>query len=716
MDTINESVISSRDRIRACNSRKPQCELCLRSGIICTYPRVSLKPGPKRGMRIGQHSVGNPHSRARLTSPSQTVVNKNEVGDTSRLALSHSPENPIVLKLHNEPISQNRQSSTSEPDNDMGNLLFSRINNPITPATTLAQSTQSESLLPPTDLINHLVDMFFVAIQPQFRLLHQPTFVERLQSRAFISQKNSTLLLNAIFALSARYSDDLEVHLFDQSLALEYDSSRCRTMKRWERGKGFARRANELFEKEVAEAERFELESGEVKIPPISLVQAAALLAFAELGMGPSSRAHSLISTAVRMAYDSDLNATDQAEYHNSFKMTTESVPTETEWIRKEELRRAWWCIWELEIFVCTAKSKPRMINSKKCWTKLPVDDKDWFAGHQVPSCFFPGSLHRLRESLEVSSYTSVFANRIVACHLVSALVGMADIQSLDGSHDSLSTIEECAAAWKNNLADELKPSYACSRFSDSPILLGKARMFKGATPTTILTYCQEFSEQHLYCSGLEGRSPARSPGGQAFFEALVASDTICAIVRDWPTHYIRRSSPFIVCGLWAPACIQLLVKTFAGSAWDLAEKTSLSLRILTMAMEQLAEYWGIARLILSSFRKYEQKLTNTDYSDAEESGEDLLAIKWVMSLPNNVDRAFMATKNTWIYGPSPTTDILLGAGLETRSSLAHIDENSWASEPGNVLGYDLEIIRSEEEIEDFSWIDGVLGLEEEIQ
>jgi hypothetical protein len=123
--------------------------------------------------------------------------------------------------------------------------------------------------------------------------------------------------------------------------------------------------------------------------------------------------------------------------------------------------------------------------------------------------------------------------------------------------------------------------------------------MFKDATPTTISNYCQEFSERRLHSPAVRVDSPTRSSGSEAFSEALLASDAICAIVRDWPTHSITRSCPFIVCALWAPACIQLLVKTFAGSAWELAEKASLSLRILTMAMEQVAEYYGLGRSIL---------------------------------------------------------------------------------------------------------------------
>jgi Fungal specific transcription factor domain len=87
------------------------------------------------------------------------------------------------------------------------------------PATSPAECAQlNNPLLPPKNIIIHLVDVFFDAVQPQFRLLHRPSFVGRLGSGLLLSDKHSVLLLNAMFALSARYSNDPRVELFDLSL------------------------------------------------------------------------------------------------------------------------------------------------------------------------------------------------------------------------------------------------------------------------------------------------------------------------------------------------------------------------------------------------------------------------------------------------------------------------------------------------------------------
>jgi hypothetical protein len=130
-------------------------------------------------------------------------------------------------------------------------------------------------------------------------------------------------------------------------------------------------------------------------------------------------------------------------------------------------------------------------------------------------------------------------------------------------------------------------------------VLLGKTRLFKSATAATISSYCRHYSKQSVHPSGTEDGNLDTLPGAQAFCEALSASNSICAIVRDWPTNSIIHTCPWIITALWAPASILLLVKSFADCASDLAESASVSLRILFMAMEQMAEYWGFCRFIL---------------------------------------------------------------------------------------------------------------------
>jgi hypothetical protein len=359
--------------------------------------------------------------------------------------------------------SRSGQQASDAPGNRWTNFDMDSLTT-TSPATSPAECAQlNNPLLPPKNIIIHLVDVFFDAVQPQFRLLHRPSFVGRLGSGLLLSDKHSVLLLNAMFALSARYSNDPRVELFDLSLLHgsgyneTLDQTDCRERQRWERGKGFARRARELFQKEIAMTEMLETETERIEKSPIMLLQVAALLGFAELGLGPNSRAYSSISTCVRMAYDCGLNAIDAINYPNLVRETQDAPSGVSDWVRQEELRRVWWCIWDLEIFVCGAKCRPRMIDVARCETKLPVDDQDWFEEREVPSSFLPGNLCQLREFLDGSPRLSVLAQRIVSCHLLSMAVEMVHTECIDEYNESCSLLQRCASSWERCFSGDLR-------------------------------------------------------------------------------------------------------------------------------------------------------------------------------------------------------------------------------------------------------------------
>ncbi|SPO06597.1 uncharacterized protein DNG_09287 [Cephalotrichum gorgonifer] len=517
------------------------------------------------------------------------------------------------------------RAPSSKPDEGYVHQAPEQVRRGIGSPQPPRQTSDIKPVLPPQNLINHLVDVYFDFLHPQIRLLHRPTFVPWVQSRAFVSDRDSTLLLSAIFALAARYSDQPEVDLFDRSLSSETENQDGRSVtekhvciKRWERGKGFLCQARGLFDGGINEIEKLELESRWLPKPSVRFVQAAALIGYAEIGLAASGRAYSSISTAVRLAYDFGLDRVDFCDTGRAENVGVgaEEDPT-AEFVRKEELRRAWWAISDMENFICTTRGRPRMIDYDDCKTKLPCDDRDWFEGRESPSYFLPANLSDLRESPDLPSHISATAHRILATHLMAKFVPLAANKGdLAATGDLLLTVE------------------------DIFLLSSKIRTFKNATPSTISLYCRDIS---IAPSGWEhpsGSGMMISPECQAFAEAHRASDAVCSIIRDWPTHSIARSAPFIAGALWAPACIQLLVKALAGANSGLAEKASLSLRILTMAMEQFAQFWGLGHYLLDCFRRYERKLTDTDWED---KGQGEWNLRWkVVTLPDYIDASFL--------------------------------------------------------------------------
>jgi hypothetical protein len=322
---------------------------------------------------------------------------------------------------------------------------------------------QPGSLIPPADITMHLVDVFFSVVHPQFRLLHRPSLERQLCEPSFMSERGFLGLLSAIFALSARYSDNVEVILFDQSLyksPANYatgpdmfpEDIEALGRRYWKRGMGFMQQATKLLQFEIATADISEREKRCLNTPCVRVLQAAALLSFAELGQGPSSRAHTMVSLCTRMAYDLELNAIDRVEGSSPCGPATDM--NTLGWVRREELRRLWWCIWDLDSFINTAKCRPRHLCAYRCQTKLPVTDTDWFESHEVSSLLLPSDLSRLRQCLTTTTLPSAMAYRIVSCHLLSTLIDMATSGNLEEVCDDVAIIQDCVKAWKESLPD----------------------------------------------------------------------------------------------------------------------------------------------------------------------------------------------------------------------------------------------------------------------
>lgn len=308
----------------------------------------------------------------------------------------------------------------------------------------------------PLDITAHLVEVYFESVQPGFPLLHRPSILERLYSGSLATEKHSSLFLNALFALATKFTDDPRAHSFDLSLAQGSSgvgTAHTRKTNPRERGRGFSRRASELFQDAIQEFENLELDANMADKPSILLIQGAALLIYAELARGAVHRAYLLVSTCVRMAYDAGLDRIDSAEHLQSIDPVLHSQTAD--W-RKEELRRAWWCIWELESFVCNIRCCPRMVNQTTCQTRLPMDDVDWFEGTVVPLYFLPSNFEQWSEFGNVLPRTSLLANQIVALHFLLTIAELEGSESLELS-TTYSEIERSVAIWRKSLPPEFK-------------------------------------------------------------------------------------------------------------------------------------------------------------------------------------------------------------------------------------------------------------------
>jgi Fungal specific transcription factor domain len=126
------------------------------------------------------------------------------------------------------------------------------------------------------------------------------------------------------------------------------------------------------------------LEECQDGIPPLCVLQALILTTFLQLIQGVRGRAWRSLGTCVRIAYELQLHLVDAEHDEMDTIGTGHSVER---WSSDEERRRAWWAVWEFDVFASTVRRLPTAIDWTQNETFLPVEDELWFSDQFSPSC-----------------------------------------------------------------------------------------------------------------------------------------------------------------------------------------------------------------------------------------------------------------------------------------------------------------------------------------
>ncbi|KAJ5638456.1 hypothetical protein N7528_000846 [Penicillium herquei] len=192
-----------------------------------------------------------------------------------------------------------------------------------------------------------------------------------------------------MFALSARFS------------GLPYFAGVSPT----DRGKSFAMEAIQMYDS-------CRRATGK---PNLHLLQGSILLAFFFHTTGPSSRAWMLTGMVIRLAYELEIEKTDQVGRR---------ILVVEDWIQIEEIRRAWWLVWELDTFASITCNRPYAIPREEVAVFLPISDENWFSGTFTASTTLKTSPEEAWKSLDGSKNQNPRAWFLVANHLASLALG----------------------------------------------------------------------------------------------------------------------------------------------------------------------------------------------------------------------------------------------------------------------------------------------------
>lgn len=232
----------------------------------------------------------------------------------------------------------------------------------------------------PTDIADHLyvrpamcrdvmlikgrLELYFEKVQPALPLLHRPGVYalfhgnKNREDRYRLLDPESALLLNGMFALSARFSRR------DDFWACDLKA----------RGERFAKQAQTFIDREHWMA-------GESALS-LRYLQGCILLAYYQVTLRPSVHAWLQVAVCCRCAYALNLHQTDREDE----MLDMDSGDSAEAWSVKEAQRRAWWIIWLMDNFASTIAGRPFSIDMLRVEVCLPVSDEAWFSLRPVQS------------------------------------------------------------------------------------------------------------------------------------------------------------------------------------------------------------------------------------------------------------------------------------------------------------------------------------------
>ncbi|KAH0834528.1 fungal specific transcription factor [Fonsecaea pedrosoi] len=399
--------------------------------------------------------------------------------------------------------------------------------------------------------------------------------------------------------------------------------------------------------------------------PPLALLQALVLITFYEMIVSARGRAWRSLGTCVRVAHELDLHLADSLLQGKS--KLEENAWTES-WSRKEEQRRAWWLLWELDVFASTVRRRPASIHDGEYAVLLPVNEKSWYEGHYQPSCFLdPDPLHRTRKLLE-SGNTNGEAWYIV----INSLLRDAHTTANPTSHcdrerprldvspllDSgcgnpvderkLAVLDDFILYFKTMLPKELSYQGNYLSFCPSSDSYGEATAIEDCHKQLIhaMIHLGRLMILHHYCIRNTGSSVLKGKKLSAYLSLsgpsvtqklrailgftedqtawekyLEAAEEIIRVVRKASPNHIAYGHPLLASTFWIAAATQLFKKAFAQdeAERDLAQS---NFDLLRLTLDHSHKFWTTSELMVKNIDTLASRLGELRVRLVESQGD----------------------------------------------------------------------------------------------
>ncbi|CAK7211590.1 hypothetical protein SBRCBS47491_001176 [Sporothrix bragantina] len=399
--------------------------------------------------------------------------------------------------------------------------------------------------------------------------------------------------------------------------------------------------------------------------PTLTILQAYIICAHCELSRGVHGRAWRSLGMCVRLAYEMNLHLVDAKTF------PAVSVGDDTKaWRDAEEKRRAWWAVWELDVYASTIRRTPTAVDWTQMETLLPVDDADWFdpesTSNKRHSCFMEVDPVRRWKTLQASGNQSPKAWFIVINSLMKDARAISSPRGVPSRGEDSNTTEQkrATASRKRYVSPPVCPVKEARQKLE--ILANCVQCFVMALPAH-LQYRNQFlsfgkdsstdnnsttassSLRQLHCgiynifimtqlsrlmihryeifgSHTQHSSSFPSSSVLPYFEA---ADNILAIVNRSCEEHVQYINPFLLSTIWLAAAVQLVRRHVAipgatrGS--NVQQKTLIKSRfdVLYLTYKRCAAFWNVRTAMEQNLEALEAKLERHDDAIQDDEEEE---------------------------------------------------------------------------------------------
>ncbi|KAK4153435.1 fungal-specific transcription factor domain-containing protein [Chaetomidium leptoderma] len=643
----------------------PRCRVCEQTAQVCDYPKRALKPGPK----IGKLNRSSGTRRRRVNSKPGSRWQRKRSQRRQHLDWAQSDGEATFSTLSTRKRqdtskwSQRRRDSRlnvhdlsfilhptheAPPSDKELSLGFRRDGCPVRENPSLIQQACYTIGLSRSTL-EQMISIYFkkmVAIS----LFHEPSFSQKL--RSIDSPVQICALLAALVGFAARFYP-LETDLVTQTEERVADPEHYQTM------------ALRFIDESLACC-------GDER-PPLCIVQALIVATHCQLSRGVHGRAWRSLGMCVRLAYELNLHLVDapragQGREEDGHK-----------WRDAEEKRRAWWAMWEMDIYASTIRRTPPAVDWAQMEILLPADDADWFHDRPAPSALLERDPVKRWKVLQDSGNGSpkawylIISSLMKDAQVITSPRGVPWSQSnqksrqqehdrrdrckvphlgpVDEARQKLEILANAVQCFVFALPAHLEYRNQYLSFDGATAVPGRTETLQhlhcGIYNIFVLTqlarlmiYRYHLFSTHSHSSSQSGVGSTGLSGGaddgarqtlpgfndpnsswvRQYFEA---ADNIFLIVSHCCEDHIRHTNPFLPSTIWLAAAVQLVRKYAVPPASSDLGLIQSRFDVLYMTYKRCTAFWEAKTAMNENLEMLEMQL-QAHYQSTDQEGEHI--------------------------------------------------------------------------------------------